>query len=155
MELGFCPSWNRVLTINAKFSWGQNRPLWKGCLKVLKGILSFMVMVNTRHSMSWRTESMFIYTSTTVLNTWPICKITGTLNWKNTPVNKQNKKSHNWRNLTMENPLFFVEEYLGIFVSKLWLSAVLKWKWLNVDWKLPGQLLKTTLKKKNRSPLRN
>ena len=58
MDTGFYPSMPSSL--------GSLR---KGCLKVLMGTLSFMVMGNTKHCKLCRTESIFIYTSITVLPT--------------------------------------------------------------------------------------
>ena len=82
-------------THQSKVLLGHNRPLRKGCLKVLMGTLSCMVMVNTRHCKSCRTDNIFIC-SNTVLSTLPviICEITGTPTWENTLVQIENKKSH-------------------------------------------------------------
>ena len=50
---------------------------------------------NTKHCKLCRTKSIFIYTSTSVLHTWPviICKITDIPKWENTPVQNKTRKA--------------------------------------------------------------
>ena len=50
---------------------------------------------NTKHCKLCRTKSIFIYTSTSVLHTWPviICKITDIPKWENTPVQNKTRRA--------------------------------------------------------------
>ena len=124
METAFYPSWNQVLGImthgfthECQVLWEHSRPPRKGCLKVLMGTLSFIVMGNTKHCKLCRTESIFLYTSITVLPTWPviICKITDIPKWENTPV--QNKTRKAIIESSLGNCFFFGR--IGFPVSKL------------------------------------